>query len=300
MIEPPKCGECGSDDLVIDDVTGETICRLCGLVVDSKHIDPGPDWRSFNKPEEDKRARASASPSYLPTYRISSDMDWRDVDIHGSKLDPDKVVEFRRLRKVNVRVLGDSGRGLLLGVTIIRNMCTKLSLPKYIVKSAIHYFTEMKKIKAVRGRTLEDISAACIYVGCRDHRIPMTIGQISSDTGISKKSIYKSFKIIHDKIGVSSKQINVREHLTKYVSSHDLPPDTLLLISDLDVAISKTKIFIGSSPTGIASGIIYTACIITNAHRTQSEVALAFGITEVTLRNISRKFKDNFVISILL
>jgi len=51
-----KCAECGSQNLVHDYDTGETVCGDCGLVLYEQMMDKGPEWRAFTK----KRKRQEA------------------------------------------------------------------------------------------------------------------------------------------------------------------------------------------------------------------------------------------------
>ncbi len=59
-----KCPECGSTNLLIQKDKGEAICRDCGLVIEEKMIDLGPDWREFNEDQASKRRRTGAPMTY--------------------------------------------------------------------------------------------------------------------------------------------------------------------------------------------------------------------------------------------
>ena len=59
-----KCPECGSDNLVHDYDTGETVCGGCGLVIYEQMMDKGPEWRAFTQEEKASRSRVGVPTSY--------------------------------------------------------------------------------------------------------------------------------------------------------------------------------------------------------------------------------------------
>jgi transcription initiation factor TFIIB len=58
-----KCPECGSDNLVHDYDTGETVCGDCGLVLYEQMMDKGPEWRAFTQEEKASRSRVGVPTS---------------------------------------------------------------------------------------------------------------------------------------------------------------------------------------------------------------------------------------------
>lgn len=55
--EELTCSECESDNIVADANQGELICNDCGLVLDERQIDRGPEWRAFNHSERQSKSR---------------------------------------------------------------------------------------------------------------------------------------------------------------------------------------------------------------------------------------------------
>jgi len=46
--EITKCPECGTARIVRDYERGELVCKQCGLVIEDRYIDQGPEWRAFD------------------------------------------------------------------------------------------------------------------------------------------------------------------------------------------------------------------------------------------------------------
>jgi len=53
------CPECGSMNIIRSYDRGELTCMDCGLVIDEKIIDQGPEWRAFTHEEKEKRVRCA-------------------------------------------------------------------------------------------------------------------------------------------------------------------------------------------------------------------------------------------------
>jgi len=53
------CPECGSTNLIRSYDRGELTCMDCGLVIDEKIIDQGPEWRAFTPEEKEERVRCA-------------------------------------------------------------------------------------------------------------------------------------------------------------------------------------------------------------------------------------------------
>ena len=75
-----KCSECGSRNLLSDEVRGETTCGDCGLVLAESAVDQGAEWRTFG-PDDEGKARTGAPMSYrLHDKGLSTDIDWQNKD----------------------------------------------------------------------------------------------------------------------------------------------------------------------------------------------------------------------------
>ena len=59
---------------------------------------------------------------------------------------------------------------------------------------------------------------------------------------------------------------------------------------------SRSKIFDGKAPAGLAASLVYISSVLAGAHVPQREIAEAAEVTEVTIRNRSREILNNFLI----
>jgi transcription initiation factor TFIIB len=60
---------------------------------------------------------------------------------------------------------------------------------------------------------------------------------------------------------------------------------------DIMYYLNRKEVPAGKDPMGIAATVLYIACLNTREKRTQTDIAQAAGITEMTLRNRYRDIK---------
>jgi transcription initiation factor TFIIB len=56
--------------------------------------------------------------------------------------------------------------------------------------------------------------------------------------------------------------------------------------------VSAREISAGKDPIGLAASVIFMSCLRTGEYRTQSQIANASGVTEVTIRNRYKELKS--------
>mmetsp|Transcript_4748 Transcript_4748/g.12476 ORF Transcript_4748/g.12476 Transcript_4748/m.12476 type:complete len:128 (-) Transcript_4748:567-950(-) len=56
------CGECGNDVFVEDNISGDLVCKECGLVKEGHRIDKRAEWRSFEDDKGKERAGGASNP----------------------------------------------------------------------------------------------------------------------------------------------------------------------------------------------------------------------------------------------
>jgi transcription initiation factor TFIIB len=91
------CPECGG---LVHTNSIETACEDCGLVLEDRPIDHGPEWRAFDETEGNERKRTG--PPLTPTrhdHGLSSEIGFDQADANGSTLSGRKRSQIARLRR---------------------------------------------------------------------------------------------------------------------------------------------------------------------------------------------------------
>ncbi len=287
-----KCPECGSTKLEEDPLRGEIICSKCGYVLSDKLIDRGPEWRAFDSEQRRDRERAGAPATYsLHDKGLSSVIDRRDVDSSGKRLSPEKTSQFYRLRRWDSRskIQKSRDRHLVTALNDIERISGLLNLPKNIREAASLLYRRIVENGLARGRSIELLSAAIIYITCRQFQVPRTLEEIAEATKLESKEIGRSHRFISRRLGIKLPPVTPISYIPRFGSILGVPPPVQQDAIELLRKVLSLGLSSGKGPMGIAASALYMACLNAGCRKTQREVAEAAGVTEVTIRN---RFKE--------
>jgi len=160
----------------------EIVCMGCGFVVAAKLADQGPEWRAFDDEQRAKRARAGAPLTFtIHDKGLSTMIDWHDRDVYGKRIAPSQKAQIYRLRKWQrrIRVSDATERNLAFALSEISKIANNLNLPKNILETASVIYRKAVKERLIRGRFIQGVTAAAIYVACRQCGLARTLDEIS-------------------------------------------------------------------------------------------------------------------------
>lgn len=289
------CPECDSPELRHDYKRAELVCEECGLVVDDEFIDTGPEWRAFDEEQREKRARTGAPMTMTQhdkglTSVIGSD----DTDSYGSPLSSRKQQQFYRLKKWQRRArLSDSNeRNMALALGEINRMSSQLDIPQSIQETASMIYRAATKADLIRGRSIEGVSGAALYVACRHLNVPRTLDEIAEVARIPKKELGRTFRFIAQELEIKMMPARPLDYIPRFCSKLGASQEVRKEAEDILRKASEIGITSGRSPTSIAAAAIYISGIRCGESITQREVAEATCTTEVTVRNRYKELAD--------
>jgi transcription initiation factor TFIIB len=286
------CPECGSKRLQEDPLRGEVVCSKCGYVVSDRIIDRGPEWRAFDADQRKQRERTGAPTTYsLHDKGLSSVIDKRDVDITGRKLSPKQTSQFYRLRRWDSRskMQRSKDRHLLMALADIERIAGLLNLPKNIREAASLLYRRVVENGLARGRSIELLATAVIYITCRQFQVPRTLEEVSEATKLTTREIGRSYRYITRRLEISLPPVSPVNYVPRFASSLGVPGRVQQQAIEILARVLSRGLASGKGPMGIAAAAIYMACLDAGVKKTQKEVAAAAGVTEVTIRN---RFKE--------
>ncbi len=123
---------------------GEYYCSDCGYVIEQNVIDEGgPEWRAFDPPDQRaKRARTGAPMTLMIHDKgLSTDIDWRDRDIHGNQITGMYRTKLRRLRmwQRRMRINDAAERNLAFALSELDRMAAQMRLRGALKRAPPHF-----------------------------------------------------------------------------------------------------------------------------------------------------------------
>ncbi|KAM5171211.1 transcription factor IIIB 50 kDa subunit [Mantella aurantiaca] len=113
----------------------------------------------------------------------------------------------------------------LKGIIRVRNLCRVLGLPNNFADSAVSYYEQIfyhPMCHSVRVEKKEAIMGCCVYVACRQHCWPVTMGTISSML-YSKEELFSSmFLKLVQTLNIDLPTLNLRDLVESHCKSFRL------------------------------------------------------------------------------
>ena len=282
------CSECGSSSLLRDYDTGELVCQSCGYVISSTLIDTGPEWRAFDQEQMDKLPRVGAPVTWtIHDKGLSTTIGWQDRGASGRWLSSEERAKFYRLRKWHRRskVSDSNQRSLAYALGEMSKIAYKLNLPRNVTETASVIYRRALQKQLVRGRTIQNVAVASIYMACRQCNVIRTLEDVAFAATITKKEAACNYRFLLRELNSEVPQVNPQGYISKIVNKLSLTGETEMLAMSILTKASKLRLTNGKNPSGIAAACIYISSRLTNEHRTQGEIAKEAQVTEVTIRN---------------
>jgi len=298
-----RCPECGSSRVMKDSEYAEIVCMDCGFVIDAKLTDRGPEWRAFDQEQRDKRTRVGAPLTYtIHDKGLSTMIDWHDRDVYGRRIPADQKAQVYRLRKWQrrIRVSNATERNLAFALSEISKISNALNLPKNILETASVIYRKAVRERLIRGRSIQGVTAAALYMACRQCSVARTIDEIAEVSGVDKKEVGRSYRFLVKELDFFVPPLTPSQYITKFSNQLAMQGKADEIAHKTLTSARTLKLTSGRGPTGIAAAASYIASVLTGERKTQREIAEIAQVTEVTIRNRYKELVERlwFIISL--
>jgi len=287
IVAGPKCPSCGDKKMVTDQTTGELFCGRCGLVVTDKIAETGAEWRSFSN-DEGNRTRVGAGTSLtMHDMGLSTVIGAANKDSTGKPLSASVRSSIERLRTWDSRTQAHSSadRNLRQALNEMDKLKDKLALTDSVVEKAAYIYRKAMEKKLVRGRSIQGLVAACLYASCRNTETPRTLDDIAKGINIRRKDVARCYRLIFRELELKMPVVDPVKGVSRIASIANLSEKSKRKAIVILNQAKEIGMVAGKDPMGIAAAALYLACISTGEIKSQKDISIASGVTEVTIRN---------------
>ena len=292
------CSICKSDRIITDPECGEIICIDCGMVISDKIQDINqPEWRAFNTEQVNDKTRTGA-PTSLARHDmgLATMIGTEDKDASGHRIDEAMHFKMKRLRTWDFRTQANTPRerNLLQAFYQLYILKDKLRLSDAAVEKTAYIYRKAQQTGFVRGRTIAAVLAAAVYITCRETEIgsPKSLKDVAAVSNIKRKDLAKSYRQLVCEFDYKVPNIDPIKCIAKISSKANVSEKTARRAINIMRQVTENEISAGKDPMGLAAAVLYMSCIKTGENRTQKDISSAAGITEVTIRNRFKDFKN--------
>lgn len=276
--------------LIEDYRAGDVICSSCGLVVGDRVIDVGSEWRSFSDDKQNDRSRVGGSEN---TLLNSSDLTTIIGPATGSaSIDTNGQAKYKSRRNISA-----SDQYLTSGFKEINSMADRISLPRTILDSASYHFKKVHDGKTMKGRKQNAIAAACLYLACRQEKVPRTFKEIAAISNITKKTIARYYEHIQQTLSVPVGSVSPTDYMARFCLNLALTSNVEKAATHIALKVSNLDVSSNHGPLAVTAAAIYMACQASKEKRTHKEIA---DISGVGRRTMSDCYKRMLLIAVQL
>lgn len=138
----------------------------------------------------------------------------------------------------------------------------------------------------VTGRSVNAVSAACLYVASRLGGESRTLGHFARATGIPKRDLARCYRSLVIRLDLRMPLQDLAGCVSKLARQVKISISTRRVATRIvNEAAKKNGKISGRNPMSVAAAALYVACLLSREKKTQREIAKAADVTEVTVRS---------------
>ena len=293
------CARCGKDSMVADGTTKERFCGGCGFVITERIEESGPEWRSFSKDEYDDRSR-TGSPTSLAIHDmgLATIIGIENKDSTGKPLSASMKSRVKRLRAWDSRSQAheSADRNFRQAFSELGRLKDKLALSDAVIEKTAYIYRKALDKGLVRGRSIPGLLAAALYAACRDAGTPRTLKDVSHQINLTKKDVSRCYRLLLKELDLKMPVVDPIKYLSRIASKAGISEKVKRRALTILKKASEMEITAGKNPMALAATALYLSCEMSGENITQKVIALAAGVTEVTIRNRYKGLKESLKI----
>jgi transcription initiation factor TFIIB len=175
-------------------------------------------------------------------------------------------------------------RNLILAMNFLSRLSDKLKLSDVVIENAAYIYRKALDSKLIKGRSISGMVSASVYAACRNGRVPRTLQDIMKAGNVNKGEIARYYRVLLNNLDLKMPVMDPSRRVSRIANRMGISEKAQRTAFEiLDLAKEKGLSY-GKNPTGLAAAALYTAAVRFGEKVTQDEVAIAAGITSVTLR----------------
>jgi len=289
--------------VITDPERGEIICSNCGHVMVDKIQETMQEWRAFNYTDKGNSRSRMGTTSSLARHDMGlyTIIGQTNRDASGHNLTAPVLSTISRLRVWDNRTQLDpssyspSHRNFQTTFNNLARSKDKLGLSYAIIEKTAYIYRKAHKRGLIRGRSMQALLAACVYIACREMENPRTLRDLATIMNIKRKDITRSFRMLVLELDFKIPLIDPMKCIIRISNNLDLSEKTKRKAMRMMDNVIRSRISAGKNPMGLAASILYLSCLLNGDQKNQTAFAQAAGVTELTIRNIIRILKNHSI-----
>lgn len=243
-------------------------CANCGSVPILKNRDS----HLSRKPPDQEKARQGFD-DYLSEMKLG-----------------DTRVSFHRWMR-SAKISDQSERNFALSLWLATAAATALALSKEVIQSCADLLKGMFIKGMTKGKPISVSCAASLYLACRKHNVAVTLDEVANAVECDKRKTARCVRLTVEQLGLKFSALDLEHYCHRLLGDLKATGRTIEFANDLLSIVKRSRIAIGKDPRGVASAVGYLALRRNREEKSQRQMSILAGITEMTIRTRCREIE---------
>ncbi|KAK2855775.1 hypothetical protein Q5P01_004510 [Channa striata] len=264
------CRTCGGFDIDVDQARGSAVCTGCGSVLEDNII-----------VSEVQFVEGSGGVSSAVGQFVSADGPVK-APLFGSGFHTSVGKESR-------------AQTLQSGKRQIQQLGSQLQMNQHCLDTAFNFFRMVVSKHLTRGRKMEHIIAACLYLVCRTEGTPHMLLDLSDLLQVNVYILGKMFLLLARELCINAPAIDPCLYIPRFahmldfgIQTHEVTMTALRLVQRM----KRDWMHTGRRPSGLCGAALLVAARMHKFRRTVKEVVSVVKVCQNTLRKRLTEFED--------
>ena len=241
------CHLCRSDSIIFDELTGETICSHCAIVISDKQT-------TFENDHKLKSEMGQPTSLVFPDKGLSTVITSSNTDANGTSLNQDQISSVNRIRYYD-KLSGskNQSRNLRNAFAVMAAAKDKLTLTDPVIERAAYYYRKTLDSKLIKGRSIKEMVVASMYAACKEMDIPRRLEDISKAADADDIFAGRCFRIMTRELSINCPSVDAARYMSKVAENADVNQKTYRTALEMLDVVKKNPISYGKDPKAVAT-----------------------------------------------
>jgi transcription initiation factor TFIIB len=293
-----QCEICDPNEskTITDVESGEIICNRCGMVIVRDLEDTQKVWYNVESYSNDTR---NGNPSSLTLYDqgLTTTIGNTNRDASGNVINSMMMTRLNKMKFQDKRSqINKSARNLGRAFRQLDSLKDKLGLSNAVIEKTAYIYRKVQEAGLVRGRKVNTVLGASLYIACREFGIPRTLREITLINNEKYRETSRVYRQIVLHLGKQVPRVSLNQYVEKIGKKAKVDEKNIRQALLLMKKVQETGLSAGKDPMGVVGAVIYLSLpksdeITRQRSVTQAVIAEAAGVSEVTIRNVYKEIE---------
>lgn len=266
--------------IIYDHNKGEKFCGQCGIILQDKIYDVEMDIEFYKY--------KTNTNSVIPHSILLND---NEMSTKISEYKASGRSRFSSQRQHNkmeflnkIVSCSNQKRNLKISIDLLNRLKDKLSLSSLCIEEGMYYYKKALERGLIKGRSIKEMTIACIYIACKKNNIPRTLVEISKIVNADATFAARCYRLLMREFKIKHIRLDPIMFIRRIANIANIKEISARESMDILKTIQHYNIFTGKDPLSIAAAVLYIASRKNKQKISQVKIAAAANVNIMTLR----------------